>query len=363
LIVLFWGLKPFNFHSDNGVYWLENENGIGFNTRGIVYGPVGFRDLGQIPFLKKNEPFSIELWLRPGSDGHNRFSTIFGLYDDHYQEIFSFSQVKSLLNVSNGQNALKKGVTHNWRWFGNAFFKEQKRFISIISDKTSTTIYLNGKKARKFRNFSLIPSKELRPKWRIVAGNDPTGKKPWTGKIYGLAIYNHLLSSKQVSEHFKNWKGESVLSLLKEKEILALYPMNEKNGISIRNVMNGDHNMLIPAKFKILKKNFLKLPCNALMLNGSNSRDIGINILGFIPLGFLLFLAINSYSNPLKTSAWCLLISAILGGIIVSLIIETLQVYLPDRHSSVTDLIFNALGTGLGVIFALIFKRNLAKIE
>jgi glycopeptide antibiotics resistance protein len=82
-----------------------------------------------------------------------------------------------------------------------------------------------------------------------------------------------------------------------------------------------------------------------------------INIIGFIPLGYFLFLVFNLYSQPLKTSAWRLIIPAIFGGITVSLIIETLQVYLPTRISSLSDLIFNTIGSGLGIILALIFKR------
>jgi VanZ family protein len=54
---------------------------------------------------------------------------------------------------------------------------------------------------------------------------------------------------------------------------------------------------------------------------------------------YFLFLTINFYRLPLKTSAWRLIIPAILGGLIVSLIIETLQVYFPTRNSSLSDLI------------------------
>jgi len=339
------------------VNWLKNENGISFDARGIVYGPVEFRDSDQIPLLGKNEPFSVELWLSPGSDGHGRFSTIFGLYDDRYQEIFSFSQVKSLLNISNYQNTLKKESTHNWRWINNAFSKGQMRFIAITSDKTSTTVYLDGKKTRRCRNFSLILNKELTPKWRMVVGNDPTGKKPWVGKIFGLAIYNHILSPEQVGEHYKNWKGESVSSLLKEKKILALYPMDEQNGKLIHNVLDDRYHLSIPAGFKILKKNFLKLSDNALKLKGSSLQDMCINILGFIPLGFLIYLVLNVHHIFSKATSWQRIMLAVIGGTAISLMVEILQAYLPTRNSSLSDLIFNSFGTGIGVILALITLR------
>jgi len=132
--------------------------------------------------------------------------------------------------------------------------------------------------------------------------------------------------------------------------------MDEQGGKTIHNVVNDRYNLLIPDKFKILKKNFLQLSCNALKLNSSTLRDVAINILGFIPLGCFLFVYIFSIQS-LKTPSWRLIILAILGGIAFSLIIEILQAYLPTRRSSLTDLIFNTIGSGIGIILALLFLK------
>lgn len=48
---------------------------------------------------------------------------------------------------------------------------------------------------------------------------------------------------------------------------------------------------------------------------------------------------------------------AVLGGTVLSLVIEILQAYLPTRNSSLSDLIYNSFGTGLGIILAAIFVR------
>jgi hypothetical protein len=63
----------------------------------------------------------------------------------------------------------------------------------------------------------LIPKEELTPSYYVVIDNDPTGKKPWTGKIHGLAIYNHPLSKKKVFEHYEKWRDDSAITLLKGK--------------------------------------------------------------------------------------------------------------------------------------------------
>jgi len=65
--------------------------------------------------------------------------------------------------------------------------------------------------------------------------------------------------------------------------------------------------------------------------------DMRINILGFVPLGYFLFLVFYLYSQPMKTPAWRLIIPAILGGITVNLIIETLKRYFRARFSSLAQ--------------------------
>jgi len=60
----------------------------------------------------------------------------------------------------------------------------------------------NGVDWLKKGNYSLMPAGQFEQTGRIVIGNDPSGVKPWTGEILGLAIYNQALSQEQVSEHF-----------------------------------------------------------------------------------------------------------------------------------------------------------------
>jgi glycopeptide antibiotics resistance protein len=138
----------------------------------------------------------------------------------------------------------------------------------------------------------------------------------------------------------------------KDKNLIALYPMDERGGKKIHNVVNNRYNLLIPNKFKVLKKNTLHLPCNVLKSSRANLRDTIVNLIGFIPFGYLLLVYLNSI-QPLKKSSWQLIILTIICGIATSLIVEILQGYLPTRNSSITDLILNSSGTGIGIIIAV----------
>lgn len=83
--------------------------------------------------------------------------------------------------------------------------------------------------------------------------------------------------------------------------------------------------------------------------------DVAINILGFIPLGYLMMsFFISSDQKQKKVPVICLSITACIG---ISFIIELSQYYLPGRSSSLSDLLFNGLGAFGGIIYYLLEKR------
>jgi glycopeptide antibiotics resistance protein len=80
----------------------------------------------------------------------------------------------------------------------------------------------------------------------------------------------------------------------------------------------------------------------------SSPGDLIANILLFAPLGFGLA-AWWPKQNLRKMAVW-LGLSAILIGFILSLTVEILQVYIITRSPTITDLITNSVGTGLGFL-------------
>lgn len=81
--------------------------------------------------------------------------------------------------------------------------------------------------------------------------------------------------------------------------------------------------------------------------------DVIGNIVVFMPLGFGLAGALAQAN--FKRTLW----SALLGGFMISLAIELLQLAVPTRTTDVDDLIFNSLGALLGVIvFTLVMRKT-----
>ena len=80
--------------------------------------------------------------------------------------------------------------------------------------------------------------------------------------------------------------------------------------------------------------------------------DVGVNLLGYAPLGFLLALsALRS-----RRVSWAVSV-AVLSAFLLSLTMESLQSYLPARVSSNVDLALNTVGAWLGACCAWVLER------
>jgi glycopeptide antibiotics resistance protein len=99
-------------------------------------------------------------------------------------------------------------------------------------------------------------------------------------------------------------------------------------------------------------------------------EDNWLNVLGYVPLGFLLALALlRSWgaSRELHRSAprelhWRQALLCVLGAVLLgsvwSWLIETLQISFPRRDSSLRDWLTNTLGSGIGALLAAALERS-----
>lgn len=75
--------------------------------------------------------------------------------------------------------------------------------------------------------------------------------------------------------------------------------------------------------------------------------DLVTNFLGYVPVGFLLTLSVVRRGSAHYAAAWVTLLAGVL-----SLLLESLQSYLPMRVPSNLDLALNTLGAGAGATLA-----------
>jgi VanZ family protein len=86
-------------------------------------------------------------------------------------------------------------------------------------------------------------------------------------------------------------------------------------------------------------------------------RDLVLNVVIYTPLGFAAaFTFRRAQSRQIAAAA------AVACGFFLSVSMELLQVYIPGRDSSLTDLATNTIGAASGAAFALYFEATLRRI-
>ncbi len=222
--------------------------------------------------------------------------------------------------------------------------------ITVTSDARGTSVYLDGKLAETSSRFVLS---RLDLSGQLFLGASPMYDDRWSGQLRGFALYGRSLSASEISNHLDAWSRGLVPASANEQGALALYTFGEHTGSVIHDQLGLSPDLHIPRSYQIFHKPLLTMPWRDFRRDGGEIRDISINIAGFIPFGFFIcaWFSVGSFRRHAA-------LATIISGASISLCIEVLQLYLPTRTSSMTDVITNTLGACIG---ALLFRSNIVE--
>jgi len=356
IFILFFGLSPFNFYPVNNVHGIDQKDGIAIFDTGSIKSVTplsGFSD-----DIIENCKITIELWIKPIEFPHNFVGYILSFYDGHDKNKLIVGQWRDCLAFEdkvtyNNKNSKKNRVKIK-NGIENIFSKKRDIFLFITSDKDNTNIYVNSEKYFLIKNFSILNDDINKIKY-IMIGNSAKGENQWIGELYGVAIFKDALKEQILSRHYKLWK-ENKGHISNENELICLYLFENTFGGIIKDHSHNKNDLIIPNNYRPIKFNLLSLPHSFKDEVLYNLKDITINIIGFIPFGFIVSLIISKMN--LKSN-FISLVMVLIAGFIFSLSIEILQVFLPNRHSSFLDILCNTSGAGIGyIIFTSIFPSN-----
>jgi VanZ family protein len=342
--LLVFGLWPFDFLPGNKVRWVGNGPGIIFDHYGQVYSLD--RWSLQPSHAQGPRKFSFEFWLTPQA-GYETFSAVFcvctskGRTDLMVAESGPDLVVVGHFRKRDGTSAL------HYLWYDGAAMTGERRFLTMTSGPEGTVLYLDGKPLQPDRYRDLLPENYS---GQFFIGHSPSGEQGWRGIVLGLALYDRVLSAQEVAIHYRLWQESDIDPL---KNARALYTFEEEPGNVIRNrAAASSPDLLIPQTFTRFRPEWLDFPHP---LKRSDIRDAIVNIMGFIPFGFCLFLylRITRDFSPAR-ALWC----AVLIGGLTSLAIEICQVFLPTRDSSALDLINNIIGSLAGSMLGRVASRR-----
>ncbi len=170
-----------------------------------------------------------------------------------------------------------------------------------------------------------------------------------------MAVFRTTLSQADVLQRYRLWTGGQTQAVAADTGLSALYLFNEGKGRTIRDHSPSGNSLLIPEYFEVFRKTVLHPPWRDDRISRSDWEDIILNILGFIPFGFFYFI----YRRKLGSGHYLRDIAVTgLAAAVISLAIELMQVFLPMRDSSLTDVICNVLGASAGILPAAILPKQ-----
>jgi hypothetical protein len=222
--------------------------------------------------------------------------------------------------------------------------KGEKSSIAIVFNGEKLLLYDNGKIKNEKKTGSLSFA-NWDGSYPLVIGSEATGKFPWKGIIHSIKIFDRALLPGEIER----------LALRGNAQIDSVMPLIDYSfdagGAEIKDGGKGEPaNLVIPKRFKPYKRAFLEKPCSLKEIP-RNVGDILINLFGFIPLGFLL----SAFLAGRHCSSKRALFLSVVFGFLISLMIETLQAFLPTRYSNMSDLVANTVGAGIGSIVYMCF--------
>jgi VanZ family protein len=310
-------------------------NGIRLGGQGVVVSSSAFA----FPAPAGEVSCSVEIWAEAGF--MNSTGTLFGVYSPENLVSFSIRQYRQGLDIER-KFFDPSGRAGRMHMVIEAFHPGWPSFIAVTASAQGSAGYVDGVLLERSARLGLF-CRDLTG-W-LALGNSPRGHNNWPGTLRGLAIFNRELSVLEVQKHFHSWTETGRPELSGSEETAALYLFDERAGRVIHNRAGSAPDLTIPDHYLILRPEFLEAPWKEFKPTWGYLGDLLINIAGFIPFGFA-FCAYFFSVRRLRRAAWL----TILLGFMVSLTIETLQAYLPNRSSGMTDLITNTLGTAIGVM-------------
>ncbi len=341
LIILFAGLWPRNFDSRNHVDLLQDSNGIRFSGLGIIYS--------QQPLIRQNDysnpgSLTVEIAIQADKYWTNYLPSIVAFYTGQPCENIVIGQWKSHLIIRNRNMGSCRHGQETEIGLMNVLQQGVSRFISVTSSIKGTKVYVDGQ-LKLWRNGLSLLNKDDQSPFQLVLGNYADGKHPWTGTVFSLSIYDQVLSSSDVYQHYQSWARNTEYAASYSKLPIAHYVFNERHGRIIKDKSGNGNELLIPERFAPLLLRILTPPWQDFGANWSYTMDITINVLGFIPFGFYISAYISNKVEKRFSGALIVLFL----GISISLFIEIIQTYLPARTSQLMDVITNGTGTAIGI--------------
>jgi len=330
------GWWPFDPWPANRVTWTRGSPGLEFEPPAIAF------DEHLLPWSPAgvSAGFTLELELVSAAETRGGSPHILTIHDGDLPSRLVLCQWKNqlILRVPDARQAA------GYREAAVDILPPRLRTLTVTCSSAGTAFYADGRPVVRYPRF-IVPADSLHG--RLILGDAADGRHTWTGRIAGLAILHRALDAREIAARAQAWQAGDRATLAAETRLAALYCFNQAKGGGAGDLSPAHHRLEVPAIYAPPQKVWLEWPREwSVLWRSTYLKDTLFNLFGFVPFGFLAFRYLEM-GRPGRALRAALL--ALLAGSALTLTIETVQVWLPTRVSSGTDVIMNILGTALGI--------------
>lgn len=341
----YFAFSPFHFHPKNDVSWIIGRPGLRFGDNGLVYARIpadGWEHTG-------SAGCTLQLWLRPAMDSDN--NTVVGFYrEDRPTQLRIGQDGDSLLVLNSKSQGMQWATSASSVEIEHFFDHRQEYFLTVRSGPSGTSVFRDGVQLKTWdeRVFGREQCQGL-----LTIGNSAVMYDTWQGDLFGMGVFAGESSEPEIKAVVDDWKKGEIRQIAAVPDAVAVYSFQEGAGNIIRNEVRtqSTSNLEVPPYFSILRKEKLETPWNEFRFAAWYLRDLLVNIIGFVPFGFLLCGHLTWIWRIKRGVLWTTVF-----GLLLSLGIEIIQIYIPQRTSGMTDILMNVFGAFLG---ALLLDRGM----
>jgi hypothetical protein len=358
---IYFGLAPFNFSPVNRVSWDRGKEGLYFagkegpwphSVGGMAFSAV-------LKALDAGRPvregaITISIRLKPAEEPSAGVPHFFALADAKDREILYLGQWKRTLIIGRYAVGPHGRRVRNELGLSGALASETVRQLAVVSDQAGTTVYLDGREAKRFPGKSLLAPRDSVRNCHIVLGNSPYAANAWTGSIFEVSVFEEALLPENASRAERLMGDSPPDPVFVEGGLVAWFDLREGPAPVVLDRSGNGNTLLIPKEVHA-KSRYLEWTAPSGGLTWSLVKDVSQNILGFVIFGFVFAL----WTSAGKRSAVQSYLFVFLLGSSISLSIETIQALIPSRSSDLRDLISNILGALLGILVFHLCRRQI----
>ncbi|MHC1745507.1 MAG: VanZ family protein [Syntrophobacteraceae bacterium] len=340
IVMLYFGIRFKGYRPANNVTWLPASEGLGFKRFAVAYTDDFFPPSTA---AGKDAGLTIEIAFRSLDLTSNHFGYLLCVYAGDEKSQLLIGQWRHWLLIMNGADhdgrlGTRKVVVDIGATEG------QMALLTIASGGNGTAVYLDGKVIKADPKLQIFYPYQT-GRTCLILGNSVYGRHPWHGLLAGLALYDVAMDPKKTMDDAAKWAAGDFAGLDAGIAPKIRYRFDLNPAEKVSNMAGIGYPLHVPERMVVLKKDFLGWPKMQNEMKWSTARDIMLNFLGFMPLGWMLCVTLGRLGGFAgRRSSWL----AVGLAFAFSLSLEIAQAWIPSRDSSLIDLIMNTLGAAAG---------------